>query len=206
MSDMPEEASLQALFSEDYAGVPPWEIGKPQPPFVAVADRIESPLLDAGCGTGNTALFFAARGHQVTGIDFVDAAIERARAKAAERGLGVEFLVKDAMTLGAWDRRFRSVVDSGLFHIYEGEERRLYVKGLAHVTAPGGRLFLLSFTDDPGFGAPLGPSRREISDAFAEDWIVEAVDQVHGEVNAAYAAEFPPEGPRMWFAIIRRKG
>ena len=64
MPNMSEEASLQALFREDYAGVPPWEIGKPQPPFVAVADRIESPLLDAGCGTGNTALFFAARGRR----------------------------------------------------------------------------------------------------------------------------------------------
>ena len=123
---MQNHPSAHAGFTKIYGGNPPWDIGKPQPPFVAVADRVISPVLDAGCGTGNTALFFAARGHRVTGIDFVEEAIRRARAKAAERGLPVEFLVKDAMTLGAWDERFASVIDSGLFHIYAGHERRRY--------------------------------------------------------------------------------
>jgi ubiquinone/menaquinone biosynthesis C-methylase UbiE len=203
---MSDEPSSHERFREAYTGVPPWEIGKPQRPFIAVADQVESPLLDAGCGTGNSALFFAARGHQVTGVDFVEAAIDQARAKAAARGLTAEFLVKDAMTLSAWDRRFRSVIDSGLFHIFVGEERKRYVKGLAHVTAPGGRLFLLSFTDEPRERGPAGVSRQGIYDAFADDWIVESVGLVHGEVSIAFAADFPAEGPRMWFAIIRRKG
>jgi ubiquinone/menaquinone biosynthesis C-methylase UbiE len=203
---MSNEPSSHERFSEAYTGVPPWEIGKPQSPFVAAADRVESPLLDAGCGTGNTALFFAAHGHQVTGFDFIEAAIEQARAKAADRGLKAEFLVKDAMTLRAWDRRFRSVIDSGLFHIFVGEERKRYVKGLAHVTAPGGRLFLLSFTDEPRERGPAGVSRQGLYDAFVDDWIVESVEFVHGEVSGAFAADFPAGGPRMWFAIIRRKG
>jgi 2-polyprenyl-3-methyl-5-hydroxy-6-metoxy-1,4-benzoquinol methylase len=54
---------------------------------------------EAGCGTGNAAVFFAARGLEVTAIDFVDEAIRRARVKATECGLAVDFLVKDAMTL-----------------------------------------------------------------------------------------------------------
>ena len=62
-------------FENMYADAAPWDIGKPQVPFVAVADRVVSPVLDAGCGTGENALFFAARGHQVTGIDFADVAI-----------------------------------------------------------------------------------------------------------------------------------
>jgi len=69
----------------------------------------------------------------------VEEAICRARAKADERSLSVEFLVKDAMTLGDWDERFASVIDSGLFHIYSGHNRRCYVQGLAHVIQPGGR-------------------------------------------------------------------
>src|SRR5262245_32824865 len=108
----------RATFADHYAGKAPWDIGKPQQPFVTAADQVTSPLLDAGCGTGDTALFFAARGLRVTGIDFVEEAIRRARAKAAERGLTVEFLVKDAMTLADWDERFASVVDSGLFHVF----------------------------------------------------------------------------------------
>jgi cyclopropane fatty-acyl-phospholipid synthase-like methyltransferase len=164
-------------------------------------------VLDAGCGTGNTALFFAARGHRVTGIDFVEEAIRRARAKAAERGLPVEFLVKDAMTLGAWDERFASVIDSGLFHIYAGDERRRYVQGLAHVVQPGGHLFLFTFTGEAPEG---GVSRQQVYDIFADGWNVESVELVRGEVNPAFTAEFPdafPEGgPKGWFAIIRRKG
>jgi hypothetical protein len=40
-----------------YAGQAPWDIGKPQKPFIDVADRIAGSILDAGCGTGDTALF-----------------------------------------------------------------------------------------------------------------------------------------------------
>src|SRR5580693_9486097 len=70
-------------FTKIYAeSNPPWDIGKPQPPFIAVADQVVSPVLDSGCGTGGTSLFFASLGHTVTGIDFVEEAIERARAKA----------------------------------------------------------------------------------------------------------------------------
>src|SRR5262249_36736935 len=99
----------RATFENAYAGKAPSDIGKPQRPFVAAANRVTSPVLDAGCGTGDTALFFAERGHRVTGIDFVEEPIRRARLKAGERGLSVEFLVKDALTLSEWGERFASV-------------------------------------------------------------------------------------------------
>ena len=202
--------SAQEGFAAMYAGNPPWDLGRPQQAFVAAADRIISPVLDAGCGTGNAAVFFAARGERVTGIDFVDEAIRRARAKAADRGLEVEFLVKDAMTLGEWYRRFASVIDSGLFHVYSGDEQRRYVKGLAHVLRPGGRLFLLSFSDQEPATAwlPPGLSRQELCDAFEDGWEVESIDEVWAEVSAAFMADhpeaFPKGGGKMWFAVIRR--
>ncbi|MFZ0960955.1 MAG: class I SAM-dependent methyltransferase [Terriglobia bacterium] len=194
-------------FTKIYAETnPPWDIGKPQPPFVAVADQVVSPVLDAGCGTGGTSLFFAARGLRVTGIDFVEEAVRRARAKAEERGLAVEFLIKDAMTLGDWDRRFSSVIDSGLFHIYAGDERQRYVQGLAHVLKPGGRLFLFSFNNDASWPGG-GVSRQELYDAFADGCAIESLELVGGEVNPAFAAEFPEKfaNKKMWFAIVRRK-
>jgi SAM-dependent methyltransferase len=61
----------RATFESIYAGNAPWDTGKPHEQFVGIADRVVSPVLDAGCGTGAVALFFAARGHRVTGIDFV---------------------------------------------------------------------------------------------------------------------------------------
>jgi SAM-dependent methyltransferase len=204
---MQSEASAQAGFTKVYAeSNPPWDIGKPQPPFVAAAGQIAGPILDSGCGTGGTSLFFAARGEQVTGIDFVEEAIRRAKVKADERGLDVEFLVKDAMTLGAWDKQFASVIDSGLFHIYDGDERKRYVQGLAHVLKPGGRLFLFCFNDDPSWPGG-GVSRQALYDAFAGGWQVESLELAGGEVNPAFEAEFPGKlaNMKMWFAVIRRK-
>ena len=69
-----------------------------------------------------------------------------------------QFQVKDAMTLGHWDKRFATVIDSGLFHVFSDEDRVQYVAGLTHVTEPGGRLLLLCFSDRPARMAP-GESR-----------------------------------------------
>jgi cyclopropane fatty-acyl-phospholipid synthase-like methyltransferase len=204
MSNVPDRTT----FENAYTGKAPWDIGKPQAPFVAVADRVTSPVLDAGCGTGDTALFFAARGHRVTGIDFLDEPIRRARVKAAERGLAVEFLVKDALTLGDWGERFASAIDSGLFHVFSDDHRRRYVEGLAAVLEPGGRLFLMCFSDEePGTEGPRRVSRQELYDAFADGWQVESVQPARVEVNPEVTdVTFSEGGPKAWFAIVRRKG
>lgn len=206
---MQNYTSVHEGFTEHYNATPPWDIGKPQAPFLTVLDQIRSPILDVGCGTGSTAIFLAAKGHKVTGVDFVEKAIQRAHTKAAEQGVSVNFLVKDAMTLASWNERFSSVIDSGLFHVYAGknqkQDQRRYVEGLAHVLKPGGRLFLLSFTEEAPEG---GVSERELHDVFADGWEVESIQQVVGELSPQFLAEHPEafstEGPKMWFAIIRR--
>ena len=198
----------RAAFENLYAGPAPWDIGKPQGQFTAIADRVVSPVLDAGCGTGEHALFFAARGHRVVGIDFVDEAIRRARAKATERGLAVEFLVKDATTLADWGERFATAIDNGLFHVFSDDDRQRYVGGLAQVVEPGGRLYLMCFSDEePGTEGPRRVSRQELYDAFADGWEVESVQPVRCEINPAFTeVKFSEGGPKMWFAVVRRKG
>jgi SAM-dependent methyltransferase len=198
----------RATFENLYAAPAPWDIGKPQPAFAAVADRVTSPVLDAGCGTGEHALFFAAGGHRVVGIDFVEEAIRRAGAKAAGRGLNVEFLVKDATTLGDWDQRFATVIDSGLLHVFSDDDRRRYVSGLAHVVQPGGLVFLMCFSDEePGTAGPRRVSRQELYDAFADGWEVESIQPVQIEINPAFTGfTFSPGGPKAYLAVIRRQG
>ena len=198
----------QVTFWFIYAKKAPWDIGKPQAPFVAVADRVVSPVLDAGCGTGENALFFAARGHRVTGIDFLKKPIQQARVKAAERGLQMEFLVKDALKLGDWGKRFASVIDCGLFHVFSDHDRRRYVQGLTQVVEPGGRLFLMCFSDEePGTQGPRRVSRQELYDAFADDWEVESIQPSRFEVNEESTDfAFSKGGPKAWFAVVRRKG
>ena len=73
----------RSTFENIYAGQPPWEIGRPQKAFLDVADRITGSVLDAGCGTGENALYFASRGQKVTGIDFLAEPIQRAKAEGS---------------------------------------------------------------------------------------------------------------------------
>jgi SAM-dependent methyltransferase len=209
---LPNSSSLasrsveRTTFEELYDGKAPWDIGKPQAPFAAIADRVTGPVLDAGCGTGENALFLAARGRRVIGIDFVEEAIRRARRKAAERNLSVEFLVKDALTLSDWGERFNSIIDSGLFHVFSDDDRRRYVQGLTHLVRPDGQLFLLCFSDqEPGTEGPRLVSRQELYDAFAAGWEVESVQSVQLEINPEFTeAKFSEGGPWAWFAILRR--
>src|ERR1022692_629993 len=123
MSDVPDKSTFASL----YSGQAPWDIGRPQKTFLDAADQITGSILDAGCGTGDNALYFAGRGHDVTGIDFLEEPIKRAKRKAEERGLAVIFLVKDALTLKDWPERFDSVIDCGLFHVFSNEDRKKYV-------------------------------------------------------------------------------
>jgi SAM-dependent methyltransferase len=198
----------RATLEDFYDGKAPWDIGKPQGTFAAVADRVIGPVLDAGCGTSEHALFFAARGHRVTGIDFVEAALGRAQAKAAERGLVVEFLVKDATALGDCGQRFASVIDCGLFHCFSDADRRRYVRGLTQVVEPGGRLFLMCFSDEePGNEGPRRVSRQELYGAFTDGWEVESIQPTRIEVNPEFTeVKFSEGGPKAWFAVLRRNG
>jgi cyclopropane fatty-acyl-phospholipid synthase-like methyltransferase len=196
----------RSTFESAYAGQAPWDIGKPQKPFLDVADRITGWVLDAGCGTGDTALFFAGRGCQVTGIDFIEEAIRRAKRKAAERGVSATFLVKDALTLKDWSERFDNVIDSGLFHVFSDDHRRRYVEGLTAVLKPGGWLFLMCFSDEePGEQGPRRVSRKELHAAFADGWNIESIEPTRVEVRPDFKdLNFSQGGPRAWFAVIRR--
>ncbi|MHB1424465.1 MAG: class I SAM-dependent methyltransferase [Gemmataceae bacterium] len=195
-------------FESAYAGQAPWDIGRPQKALMAVADRIAGSVLDAGCGTGENALYFAGRRCTVTGIDFLEEPITRARLKTTERGLSVTFLVKDALTLADWTERFDNVIDSGLFHVFSDEDRRRYVEGLATVVKPGGRLFLLCFSDEePGTQGPRRVSKAELHDAFAEGWNIESVEPTRYEVRPDLKdLAFSEGGPKAWVVVVRRQG
>lgn len=196
----------RATFESIYAGTPPWEIDRPQKELVAVADRITGSILDTGCGTGENALYFAARGHKVTGIDFLEEPIQRARQKASARGVTANFLVMDALALKDLPEVFDTVIDSGLFHVFSDDDRRRYVEGLSKVLKSGGRLYLLCFSDEePGTQGPRRVSRRELEDAFADGWKIESIEPVRFEVRPEINdVRFSPGGPKAWFLIAQR--
>ena len=204
MSTLPNRET----FVSAYQGKPPWDIGKPQREFVAAADRVSGEVLDAGCGTGEIALYFAQRGHAVLGIDYLDYPVAEARRKAAERGVQAEFAQADALALETLGRQFDTVLDSGLFHVFSDADRVRYVEGLAHVTRPGGRLILVCFSDEePGEHGPRRVSRRELENAFATGWVIEELRPARFEVVPGLKdVSFSEGGPKAWFAVVRRQG
>jgi SAM-dependent methyltransferase len=204
MSTVPDRSTFENI----YAGQAPWDIGKPQKALIDVADQITGSILDAGCGTGENALYFAGRGCAVTGIDFLEEPIRRAKQKTTERGLPATFLVKDALTLKDWTERFDNVIDSGLFHVFDDENRQPYVEALATVLKPGGRLFLLCFSDEePGTQGPRRVSKMELHGAFAKGWHIERVEPSRYEVRPDLKDfTFSEGGPRAWFVVVRRQG
>lgn len=193
-------------FESAYAGAAPWDIGRPQQVFVFAAERIIGTILDAGCGTGENALYFAGRGHNVTGIDFLAEPIDRAKKKAAQRGLTATFLVMDALALNGLTAVFDTVLDSGLFHVFDDADRKRYVDGLATVLKPGGKLYLCCFSDsEPGTQGPRRVSRHEIEEAFANGWTIESIEPARFEVRPDLKdISFSEGGPRAWFAMVRR--
>jgi 2-polyprenyl-3-methyl-5-hydroxy-6-metoxy-1,4-benzoquinol methylase len=203
MTSIPDRSTFESM----YAVGAPWDVGRPQQAFIDVADQIRGSVLDAGCGTGDIALFLAGRGNTITGVDYLDEPIRRAKLKAAECGLSATFLVKDATKLDEWSERFDNVIDSGLFHVFSDDDRKKYVTGLATVLKPGGQLFLMSFSnEEPGANGPRRVSKQELQDAFAQGWEIETIKPARFEVRPDLKdMTFSPGGPKAWFATIRRK-
>jgi cyclopropane fatty-acyl-phospholipid synthase-like methyltransferase len=182
---------------------PPWDIGRPQPAFVRLADGglLRGRVLDAGCGSGEHALLAAARGADVVGVDVSPRAIDRARRKAGERGIAVRFEVADALRLGELGLTFDTVIDSGLFHVFDDADRARYVTSLASVLEPGGTCYLMCFSDrQPGTMGPRRVSQEELRAAFSDGWAVASIVADAFEVNPGLGTPTA----QAWLATIRR--
>ena len=195
-------AARTSFFNEAYRGVPPWDIGRPQPVFAQVADseNLGNDIIDVGCGTGEHAILFASRGYRALGVDSAPLAIEKARAKASQRGSKAEFLVADALRLPRLHREFDAAIDSGLFHVFSDRDRAAYVESLRGVLRPHGKYFMLCFSDrEPvGWGGPRRIFKHEILSSFSEGWRVNYVRP------AKFASAFNDEGGHAWFSKITK--
>jgi len=181
----------------------PWDIGRPQPAFARLADQglLSGRVLDAGCGSGEHALLAAARGADVVGVDISPRAIERARHKAAEQGLAVRFEVADALSLDGLGLTFDTVVDSGLFHVFDDADRARYVTSLASVLPPGGTCYLMCFSErQPGAMGPRRVRQEELRAAFSDGWAFTAIVAEAFEVNPGLGTPTA----QAWLATIRR--
>lgn len=210
---MNDPTSDRARFTDYYSAPPvPWDIGRPQRPFVEASERIAAGrgrtarVLDLGCGTGDLVIFLAGRGCDVTGIDFLDGPITLARSKARSAGVEATFITMDALAVGEIPAQFDAVTDCGLFHVFDDVRRAAYVTALAKLLEPGATVYILCFSDrEPGEHGPRRVSEHELRDAFAAGWIVESVEPARFEVVPGIPhATFSVGGAQAHFATIRR--
>jgi SAM-dependent methyltransferase len=184
-------------------GPAPWDTGQAQPAFVRLASqgKFAGPVLDAGCGTGENALHVASLGLEVLGVDVAETALATAREKAAQRGLAAEFTFADAFQLERLGRKFQTVLDCGLFHTFDAEERPRYAASLASVTESGGTLFVLCFSDEGPDTGPHPVKQDDLRLAFsaARGWNVAAI--ASDRVQTRFHGE---GGAPAWLATIKR--
>lgn len=193
-------------WDESYAGPPaPWDIGRPQPAFVRLAEAgaLAGALLDAGCGTGEHTILAAGHGAEALGIDVSARAIGIARRKADERGVDARFEVLDALRVGGLGESFDTVVDSGLFHVFDDPARSSYVAALQGVVRPGGHLHLMCFSDlQPGDWGPRRVTEAELRSAFGSGWRIDSLVRDRFDINPGFGASTV----EAWLADVVRDG
>lgn len=155
-------------------GFRPWEFDRTPVELVAVAERIgPARALELGCGTGRQAVELANRGWDVTAVDYVPRAIDRARARAEEASASVRFLVGDVTRLGdlGLDASFDLVYDNKCFHGLPAIARPAYVAAVARACSPGGTFVLFALGPSSArrmLGLPSGIDQAEVRRLFGE--------------------------------------
>ncbi len=189
------------FFNSAYKDIPPWDIGRPQKEFIRLKEdgEINGRVLDVGCGTGENALYLAHLGFEVWGIDGAPSAIKKAKEKAKKRGITVNFLVFDALKLQSLQTKFNTVIDCGLFHVFTDEERPIFVTSLSSTLQPGGKYFMLCFSEhEPGSCGPRRVTQAEIRAAFSKGWKINYIRE------AEFETMFDAEGVKAWLSSITR--
>jgi SAM-dependent methyltransferase len=188
-------------------GYTPWE-GHPIP--TKLRELGEGPgalpkgrALDIGCGTGDSSVFLAKNGWDVTGVDFVEKALRRARAKSEAAGVRVRFFRGDITRLRELgvEGPFGLLIDNGCFHGLSDDARGAYLREVSAVSAPGAHLVLMAFATGRRGPGPRGVDRPEIEQRFSSGWRLVASD-----LEASVSATHPRWGSIRYYDLQRQAG
>lgn len=143
--------SNRLFFRLMYLQNPRWDTGISPPELVAfVESHPAGRAIDLGCGTGTNVLYLRKNGWEVTGVDFVPRAVQRARQKARRAGLDVTLQVGDVSSAAVYDGRYDLILDMGCYHTLDAAQRARYRAEVAEHLATSGTYMLYGFTGDEG--------------------------------------------------------
>ena len=125
--------------------------------------------IDLGCGTGANAIYLAQQSFDVTGVDYAAGAIEKARARATEAGVQLNFIVDDLTNLRHVSGRFDFLLDYGVLDDLRPHQREPYLRNMLPLTRPGSRYLLWGFEYSmrwwekfvPFYDVPFSPGEVE---------------------------------------------
>ena len=169
----------------------PWErrdVPELWRPLFEGTDAIEpGRALDIGCGSGRDAVHLAGRGWQVTAVDVVDKALERARQRAVEEGVEVRWVKGSVGELGrlGLEPGYSLVYDFGCIQGLSDPERRGAAAGITELAAPGARLLLLAFKAGRRVLLPRGMDTDDVLTLLGDGWELERAE-------SAVIADMPP--------------
>jgi len=192
-------------FEESYrAGSAPWDVGKPD--FNLIHTVTSVPIqpckaLEIGCGTGDNAIWLAQQKFDVVGIDFVEMAIEQARAKAQQAGVSCALRVDDALRADLPEAPFGFAFDRGCFHTIDSAEERARFARQVHRHLGENGLWLSLIGSADGNRQSPGPPKRSAGEITAA---VEPCFEILSLVTSHFETRLP-EAPKAWVCLMRKR-
>jgi SAM-dependent methyltransferase len=168
-----EHGSWDAVYRDLKPEDLPWNAGGPDPDLIRLVESGKIPVgraIDLGAGPGHDAIYLAQQKFKVLAVDIAPTAINlaKANAKAAGMSVAIDFRVQDVLKLSSPAGTATFVNDRGCFHVLAPHDRQLYIDRVAGVLAPGGLIFLRTFSEhEPPGPGPHRFTRKELEDLFS---------------------------------------
>jgi SAM-dependent methyltransferase len=195
-------------------GFHPWEDAADQRSFVDKLSQLlaeeeagrEPPYgraLDVGTGSAVWAVWLARRGWQVTGVDIVEKALQRARGRAAQAGVEVQLVHADvtALTRAGLSGGYRLILDTGTFHGLGAEQRMAMGREIDAAAASDATVLLLAWRPRWRGPLPRGVSFQDIERSFP-GWTATEVGDSDFKVPPLVELLFKPA--ERWYRLRRR--
>jgi cyclopropane fatty-acyl-phospholipid synthase-like methyltransferase len=164
----------------------PWHSGQPDRHLVRLVNEgkiNKGRVLDMCSGDGTNSIYLASRGFEVYGVDVSGTAVRIARERCRKRKLACVYEEGNVLE-PSFKGPFDFIFDRGCFHHISAAEKPEYVKVLKRLLRPGGRFFLLCFSDkNPPLEKNL--TKEDIRGYFGRDFRIHYIkDSVHREPPA----------------------